>query len=188
MRKSKSIVTVISIIVFLISVTLLYAFSNKSILSDNTILIKNTEIKNNKSSDIKGKWINSDQDLSIENLKGKAVLIEFWTFECYNCKNTLPYIKDWDAKFSSDKFQVIGIHCPEFDNERKFDNVKAAVNELGIKYPVLIDNEFTVWEKYNVHAWPTIILLDRTGKVRYTNVGEGNYDKTEKKIIELMNE
>jgi thiol-disulfide isomerase/thioredoxin len=162
--------------IFIISVSLFYAFSNKPTY----------ELSNLK--DVKGKWINSDKDISLNDLNGKVVLIEFWTFGCYNCKNTLPYVKQWYSKYKSDKFETIGIHCPEFDNERKFDNVKKAVAEFGIEYPVLIDNEFTVWDKFNIDAWPTIIILDKKGNIRYTKVGEGDYDKTDKKIKELVAE
>ncbi len=176
MKKSKFFISLV--LLFLISsVSLFYAFSNNK---------HPYEISNLK--DVKGKWINSDKDIMLSDLNGKVVLIEFWTFGCYNCKNTLPYVKDWYSKYKSDKFETIGIHCPEFDREKKFDNVKAAVEELGIKYPVLIDNEFTIWDKYGVDAWPTIIILDKKGNVRYTKVGEGDYNKTEAKIKELMAE
>ena len=135
-----------------------------------------------------GKWINTDKELTIEDLKGKVVLIEFWTFGCYNCTNTLPYLKEWYEKYRSDNFEMIGIHCPEFDNERDFENVKNSVEDLGIKYPVLTDNEFSVWKKYDVHAWPTIFLIDKKGEIRYKKVGEGKYDRTEQMIKELLNE
>ncbi len=83
---------------------------------------------------------------------------------------------------------MIGIHCPEFDNERNFENVKESVEDLGIKYPVLTDNEFSIWEAYDVHAWPTIFLIDKKGEIRYKKVGEGKYDKTEQMIRELLAE
>jgi thiol-disulfide isomerase/thioredoxin len=141
------------------------------------------EIKNNT-----GNWINTDKELTLNDLKGKVVLIEFWTFGCYNCRNTLPYLNTWYEKYKSDSFEMIGIHCPEFDNERNFENVKESVAELGIKYPVLTDNEFSIWEKYNVRAWPTIFLIDKNGAIRYSRIGEGNYDKTERMLNELLNE
>jgi len=191
MKKTKK-VSLILIVSIIFSITLFYSFkenkNSESVIVAGVQSILSNKDKNSVQGDIKGKWINTEKDLSIENLKGKVVLIEFWTFGCYNCKNTLPYVKDWYAKYASDKFEIIGIHCPEFDNEKKFENVKSAVEEFGIKYPVLIDNQFTEWEKYDVHAWPTIIILDKKGDIRYTKVGEGSYDKTEKKISELINE
>ena len=135
-----------------------------------------------------GKWINIDNNLSMEELKGKVVLIEFWTFGCYNCTNTIPYLNKWYEKYRSDDFEMIGIHCPEFDNERNFENVKANVEKLGIKNPVLTDNEFSVWSKYDVDAWPTIFLIDKKGEIRYKKIGEGKYDRTEQVINELLNE
>lgn len=135
-----------------------------------------------------GKWINTDKNLTMKELKGKVVLIEFWTFGCYNCTNTIPYLNKWYEKYRSDDFEMIGIHCPEFDNERNFENVKANVEKLGIKNPVLTDNEFSVWSKYNVDAWPTIFLIDKKGEIRYKKIGEGKYDRTEQVINELLNE
>jgi len=140
------------------------------------------EITNN------GKWINTVKDITPENLKGKVVLLEFWTFGCYNCVNTLPYMKDWYSKYKSDNFEMIGIHCPEFDNEKNFENVRSSVEELGITYPVLTDNEFSIWKKFDVHAWPTIFLLDKSGVIRYKKVGEGKYDRTEQMIQQLLEE
>lgn len=140
------------------------------------------EIKNS------GKWINTEKDLTLEDLNGKVVVIEFWTFGCYNCVNTLPYLNKWYDKYKSDNFELIGVHCPEFDNERNFENVKESVSELGIKYPVLTDNEFSIWKKYDVHAWPTIFILDKKGVIRYKKVGEGKYNEMEQIINELLNE
>lgn len=141
------------------------------------------EINNNS-----GRWINTDTELTLHKLKGKVVLIEFWTFGCYNCKNTLPYLNNWYEKYNSGKFEIIGVHCPEFDNERNFENVKESVKKLGIKYPVFTDNEFSVWKKFDVHAWPTIFLIDKKGEIRYKRVGEGKYEKIEQAINELLNE
>lgn len=133
------------------------------------------------------KWINSDA-LTLSSLKGKVVLIEFWAFACYNCKNTIPKMKEWYSKYKGDKFEIIGIHCPEFDNERDFENVKEKVKEYGIEYPVAIDNAFHNWYNYDVHAWPTIFLVDKNGEIRYSKVGEGGYKKTEELINELLKE
>lgn len=136
----------------------------------------------------KGNWINTENEITMNSLRGKVVLIEFWTFGCYNCTNTLPYLKEWYDKYKSAEFEMIGIHCPEFDNERNFDNVKSNVEKLGIEYPVLTDNDFSVWKKFEVHAWPTIFLIDKTGEIRYKKIGEGKYDRTEEMIKELLEE
>lgn len=165
-----------------------YEIKNKHKKSDQ--MIRSVILPDDKAPEIKnkGKWINTDKELTLEDLKGKVVLIEFWTFGCYNCTNTLPYLKQWYEKYKSDQFEMIGIHCPEFDNERNFENVKTNVEKLGIKYPVLTDNEFSVWQKYDVHAWPTIFLIDKNGEIRYKKIGEGKYDKTENMIKELLKE
>ncbi len=134
------------------------------------------------------KWINTDKALTLESLKGKVVVIEFWTFACYNCKNTLPYMKAWYGEFKNSDFEMIGIHCPELDRERDFDNVAGAVKEYGIIYPVAIDNAFYNWYNYDVNAWPTLFIIDKSGNIRYSHVGEGSYKKTEEKIRELLTE
>jgi alkyl hydroperoxide reductase subunit AhpC len=196
----------IGLVLILASVILiaLYIFSGKMIYpvkqnefeintpsnSEKNNIVKTVSLSDDKAPDLKnnGKWINTDKELSMENLKGKVVLLEFWTFGCYNCTNTLPYLKEWYEKYKSENFEMIGVHCPEFDNERNFENVKRNVIELGIKYPVLTDNDFSVWKEFDVHAWPTIILIDKKGEIRYTKVGEGSYEKTENIISELLKE
>ncbi|MCI0450113.1 MAG: redoxin domain-containing protein, partial [Chlorobi bacterium] len=113
---------------------------------------------------------------------------EFWTFGCYNCKNTIPYINEWYEKYKSSGLEIIGIHCPEFDHEREFENVKEAVSKLGIKYPVAIDNSFKNWHAYDVHAWPSIFVISKKGEIRHFKRGEGGYKKTELVITELLSE
>ena len=200
MLKNKKTIIVLFILVLALIVILVSGkfivpnkpsqFEIKDKQNKNDQNIKSVNFYDDKAPDItnKGKWINTDKELTLEDLKGKVVLIEFWTFGCYNCTNTLPYLKDWYGKYKSDSFEMIGIHCPEFDNERNFENVKTSVEELGIKYPVLTDNEFSVWRKFDVHAWPTIFLIDKNGEIRYKKVGEGKYDKTEDMIKSLLKE
>lgn len=132
-------------------------------------------------------WINSGP-LSMEELRGKVVLLDFWTYSCINCIRTLPYLKMWYEKYSDDGFVIIGVHTPEFFFEEKYDNVKAAVDKYGIKYPVALDNEATVWRAYNTRYWPTKYLVDAEGRIRYSHIGEGAYEDTEKVIVELLRE
>jgi thiol-disulfide isomerase/thioredoxin len=134
------------------------------------------------------KWINTDNAITLESLKGKVVLIEFWTFECYNCRNTIPYINKWYDTYKSQGLEIIGIHCPEFDHERNFDNVKDAVKELEIKYPGAIDNAFKNWYLYDIHAWPSMYVIDKKGEIMHFKRGEGGYKKTEQIIRELLAE
>ena len=134
-----------------------------------------------------GKWINS-APLKAEDLRGRVVLIEFWTFGCYNCINTLPALKGFDAKYRDKGLTVIGIETPETAPEKDFDNLVAAVKRRGIEYPVLTDYGNANWDAFKVNAWPTIFILDKQGRIRYTHVGEGAYDMQEKVIQALLAE
>jgi thiol-disulfide isomerase/thioredoxin len=134
-----------------------------------------------------GVWINSEP-LTLENLSGRVVLVEFWTFECYNCRNTLPAVKDWDKKYRDRGLTVVGVHTPETDSEYNLDNVRREVPGLGIKYPVVTDNDYQTWKAYNVDAWPTIFVIDKYGRIRWLHVGEGKYDDTENVIKTLLAE
>lgn len=134
-----------------------------------------------------GVWINSEP-LTLKGLHGRVVLIEFWTFACYNCRNTLPTVKKWDAQYRDKGVTIIGVHTPESDLESNLNDVRREVAELGIKYPVVTDNDYSTWKAYKVEAWPTLFLLDKQGRVRWTHVGEGYYDKTEEVIKKLLAE
>ncbi len=136
---------------------------------------------------VAGKWINSEP-LTLDSLKGRVVLLEFWTFGCYNCVNTLPTIKRLHATYNDKGLTVIGIETPELDFERSFDNLVAAVKKRGIEYPVLTDYDSKNWTAYGIEAWPTVLILDKQGKVRYTHIGEGAYDVEEKVIKSLLAE
>jgi len=134
-----------------------------------------------------GPWINSDP-LTLKSLHGRVVLIEFWTFACYNCRNTVPTVKKWDAQYRDKGLTIIGVHTPESDLESNIDDVRRQVAELGIKYAVVVDNDYSTWKAYRVEAWPTLFLLDRQGRVRWMHVGEGYYDQTEEVIKKLLAE
>jgi peptide-methionine (R)-S-oxide reductase len=136
---------------------------------------------------VEGKWINSDA-MTLESLRGRVVFVEFWTFGCYNCINTLPAVKGFDAKYRDKGLTVIGIQSPEFESEKVFENIAAAVKKLEIKYPILIDNDMKNWNAYGVNAWPTIFIVDKQGRIRYKQVGEGAYDMQEKVIKTLLAE
>ena len=128
-----------------------------------------------------GEWINS-KPLSLEQLRGKVVLIDFWTYSCVNCLRTLPHLKAWDRAYRKDGLTIIGVHSPEFAFERVPKNVRTAVRKLGIRYPVALDNDFATWRAYANEYWPAKYLIDRTGRVRYVHFGEGEYAKTESQI------
>ena len=134
-----------------------------------------------------GDWINSEP-LNLKDLRGRVVLVEFWTFGCYNCRNTLPFVKSWDDRYREKGLTVIGVHSPEFDYERKVEDLRREVASLGIRYPVVSDNDYKTWDAYNVAAWPTIFLLDKQGRIRWRHVGEGDYDEAERMIQKLLAE
>ena len=134
-----------------------------------------------------GQWINSEP-LTLKNLHGRVVVLEFWTFACYNCRNTLPTVKKWDAQYRDKGLTIIGVHTPELDYERNVDNLRKEVAALGITYPVVTDNDYATWQAYKVEAWPTLFVLDKEGRVRWTHVGEGAYNETEDVIKKLLAE
>jgi len=134
-----------------------------------------------------GEWINS-KPLALNDLRGRVVVIEFWTFGCYNCRNTLPFVKSWDDRYRDKGLTVIGVHSPETDSERKVENLRHEIASLGIRYPVVTDNDYQIWNAYKVEAWPTVFLLDKQSRIRWMHVGEGNYDETERLIQKLLAE
>ncbi len=130
-------------------------------------------------------WINSPP-LELNQLKGKVVLIDFWTYSCINCIRTLPYLLNWYDKYHDKGLVIIGVHAPEFDFEKDLDNVKNAVAKYGIKYPVALDNHFVTWRNYHNQYWPAHYLINKNGEVVYTHFGEGDYDVTENNIRYLL--
>jgi thiol-disulfide isomerase/thioredoxin len=130
-------------------------------------------------------WINSGP-LQISELKGKVVLIDFWTYSCINCMRTIPYIKDWYNKYHDKGLVIIGVHSPEFDFEKDLSNVQNAVAKNGIKYPVALDSHFGTWQNFKNSYWPAHYLIDKNGNVVYTHFGEGDYDVTENNIRILL--
>jgi cytochrome c biogenesis protein CcdA/thiol-disulfide isomerase/thioredoxin len=132
-------------------------------------------------------WLNSPE-LSAEALRGKVVLVDFWTYDCINCQHTLPYVKDWAKKYEKDGLVVIGVHTPEYGYERIIDNVRDQVKKLGITYPVAIDNNYAIWRNFDNQYWPAHYLIDAKGQVRYSHFGEGRYEAQEQMIQQLLQE
>ena len=132
-------------------------------------------------------WIGS-VPLSVTSLKGKVVFVDFWTFECYNCQNALPYVKALHAKYQAKGLVVVGVHTPEFPRERVKDNVVSAMARLGVTYPVVTDNGFAIWKSYNNEFWPAAYIVDKHGRIRYYWAGEGKYDEQERVVQQLLAE
>ncbi|MDC7219786.1 MAG: cytochrome c biogenesis protein DipZ [Spirochaetales bacterium] len=134
-----------------------------------------------------GKWLNSEP-LTMDDLKGKVVLLDFWTYSCVNCVRTMPYLKDWYEKYGDQGFEIIGFHAPEFAFERDVDNLASAMEDLGVSWPVVQDNSFDQWRAYNNRYWPAHYFIDARGRIRYFHFGEGEYENSEKVIRKLLKE
>lgn len=133
-------------------------------------------------------WLNVEQPLRWQELRGQVVLVEMWTFGCINCRRVIPHLRDWHARYADEGLVIIGNHYPEFSFERDLGNLKAAVQELKIEYPVVQDNQRLNWGRYNNRFWPTLYLVDKQGHLRYQHIGEGAYELTERAIRRLLAE
>ncbi len=134
-----------------------------------------------------GPWLNSSP-LTLSALRGKVVLVDFWTYACINCIRTLPYLNTWHALYQTQGLAVVGVHTPEFPFERETRNVATAVRRLDIRFPVAQDNRYATWAAYANQYWPATYLIDRKGRIRYKHVGEGQYQETERAIRQLLAE
>ncbi len=132
-------------------------------------------------------WLNS-KPLTVAGLRGKVVLIDFWTYSCINCLRTLPYITSWDERYRASGLTIVGVHTPEFAFERVRSNVRENAEELGVEYPIALDNDFGTWNAWHNQYWPAKYLIDRNGHVRYYHFGEGDYNESENAIRELLAE
>jgi cytochrome c biogenesis protein CcdA/thiol-disulfide isomerase/thioredoxin len=132
-------------------------------------------------------WLNSPP-LSMEGLKGKVVLVDFWTYSCINCLRAIPYIRAWAEKYKDQGLVVIGVHAPEFAFEKNIDNVKKAAADLKLSYPIAIDNDYAIWRAFNNEYWPAHYFIDAQGRIRHHHFGEGDYDGSERVIQQLLAE
>jgi cytochrome c biogenesis protein CcdA/thiol-disulfide isomerase/thioredoxin len=135
-------------------------------------------------------WINTpgDTPLSLRALRGKVVVIDFWTYSCVNCLRTLPYLKAWDATYRQDGLAIVGVHTPEFAFEHELGNVRRAARELGLEYAVAVDNDYGTWNAWGNRYWPAKYFVDRRGHVRFVHFGEGEYERSERVIRQLLAE
>jgi thiol-disulfide isomerase/thioredoxin len=161
--------------------------NNENSISNVKLSIDKSQFR--KAPEFKGitSYINTNQT-KLSDLKGKVVLVDFWTYSCINCIRTLPYLVDWNQKYSDKGLVIVGIHSPEFEFEKNLDNVKQAVTRFGIKYPVLLDNDHGTWNAYQNSYWPRKYLVDSEGYIRYDHIGEGGYAETENAIRNLLTE
>jgi cytochrome c biogenesis protein CcdA/thiol-disulfide isomerase/thioredoxin len=135
-------------------------------------------------------WLNTPggRPLSLAQLRGRVVLVDFWTYSCINCLRTLPHLKAWDRAYRTAGLTIVGVHSPEFAFERVPANVRSAVARLGVEYPVALDNDFATWRAYSNDYWPSEYLIDKTGRIRHEHYGEGQYGETEAVIRRLLGE
>ena len=133
-------------------------------------------------------WLNTpgERPLSLASLRGKVVLVDFWTYSCINCLRTLPHLEAWDRAYRKDGLVIVGVHTPEFAFEHSLSNVRKATRRLGVRYPVALDNDYATWDAYSNQYWPAEYLLDRRGHVRHYHFGEGEYGRTEQLIRQLL--
>lgn len=134
-----------------------------------------------------GVWLNS-APLSIKELRGKVVLVDFWTYSCINCQRTFPYLKSWWNKYKNEGLVIIGVHSPEFEFEKSEKNLRMAISDFQLPYPIVQDNNFATWKAFNNNYWPAKYIIDKDGYIRFTHFGEGNYDEVEKTIQSLLME
>ncbi len=130
----------------------------------------------------------NNSPITLSSLKGKVVLVDFWTYSCINCIRTIPHLNDWNQKYADKGLVIVGVHSPEFEFEKNYGNVKAAVQRFGITYPVILDSDHGTWNAYGNQYWPRDYLIDSQGYIRDNHIGEGGYDQTEKAIQSLLAE
>ncbi|MGF6505350.1 thioredoxin family protein [Paraburkholderia sp. 32] len=163
------------------------AFAACALIATSTVAVAAPQESGSPAPELTGitQWLNSEP-LKLQQLRGKVVLVDFWTYSCINCANTLPYVKSWNQKYKDQGLTVIGVHTPEYPFERDTGNVKTALKRLGISYPVAQDNQYATWNAYNNQYWPAFYLIDKQGHIVYTHFGEGDYAQTEARIQALL--
>ena len=132
-------------------------------------------------------WLNSPP-LTTDELRGKVVLVDFWTYSCINWLRTLGYVRAWSEKYADQGLVVVGVHTPEFPFERDVDNVRQAVKEMRVEYPVALDSDYAIWEAFSNAYWPAVYIADENGRIRYHHFGEGAYEECERVIQQLLRE
>ena len=173
---------IVSISYFYDEVDLKRNTTNDTATLDKTFLRTSPELKG-----ISG-YINTSSEKISQDIEGKVVLYDFWTYSCINCIRTLPHLTAWDEKYSDEGLVIVGIHTPEFEFEKEYDNVVFATEKFGIKYPVIQDNDKEVWNDFQNRYWPRKYIADHEGYIRFDHIGEGAYKETEKVIQTLLEE
>ena len=189
---------VLSVVVLLIVAAIVYLSNNGAKLggvvelsvSDTSQRVQEKEQRYEKAKELAGisGYLNTDNITLAEHIGKNVVLVDFWTYTCINCQRTLPYLTAWDEKYRDRGLVTIGVHTPEFEFEKKKENVQNAIEEFDIKYPVVQDNNYATWRAYNNRYWPRKYLIDIDGYIVYDHIGEGGYEETEREIQKALNE
>jgi len=163
-------------------------FESSKINKDVNVLVDKSKFK--KAPDLVGiaYYLNTTPEQLEKQMKDKVILYDIWTYSCINCIRTLPYITAWNDKYSDEGLLIIGIHSPEFEFEKDKENVELAIEKYGIKYPVVMDNDWETWKAFENRYWPRKYVADHEGYIRYDHIGEGEYQETEKIIQQLLEE
>lgn len=183
-----SVYIAIGVVVFLVIGAIYLQFSPSDMAMTKNIRVENSDLKNyGPAPEFVGidHWLNSEA-LTIKQLRGRVVLIDFWTYSCINCIRTLPYVTGWYEKYKDKGFVVVGVHTPEFAFEKDTANVQTALKRHEINYPVAQDNDYATWNAYSNRYWPAHYLIDQQGNVVYVHFGEGKYEETERTIQQLL--
>jgi thiol-disulfide isomerase/thioredoxin len=182
------LVVVTTLVLALIAVPTISYFTNPNNAGAAQFEIDKSQFKKAPEfTDITG-YVNTPAPIKLADLKGKVVLVHFWTYTCINCIHTIPHLNEWYQKYSNKGLVIVGVQTPEFDFEKNIDDVKTAVQNFQIKYPVIQDNNYVNWNAYANNYWPRDYLIDNQGLIRYNHIGEGGYDQTEQMIKSLLAE
>ena len=177
------------IVIGIISISYFYEEVDlKRNTTDDTTTLDKTFLRTSPELEGISGYINTSSEKINQDIKGKVVLYDFWTYSCINCIRTLPYLTAWDEKYSDDGLVIVGIHTPEFEFEKEYDNVVFATKKFGIKYPVIQDNDKEIWNDFQNRYWPRKYIADHEGYIRFDHIGEGAYKETEKVIQVLLEE
>jgi thiol-disulfide isomerase/thioredoxin len=181
----------IYLLVFCVVGAIIIVAALSTIVFTRNLSPENTSVANltdyGAAADIQGisGWINS-APINISQLRGKVVIVDFWTYSCINCIRSIPHLEAWYKAYGNNGLVIIGVHTPEFQFERNYTNVESAVQRFGITYPVALDNDYSTWDAYHNEYWPADYIIDKNGRIRYETFGEGDYNSTEEVIRELL--
>jgi thiol-disulfide isomerase/thioredoxin len=179
------------LLVFCVVAAIIIVAALSTIVFNKNLSPKNTTVANltdyGTAPNIQGisGWINS-APINISQLRGKVVVVDFWTYSCINCIRSIPHLEAWYKTYGNNGLVIIGVHTPEFQFEHNYTNVESAVQRFGITYPVALDNNYSTWDAYHNEYWPADYIIDKNGQIRYETFGEGDYNSTEEVIRELL--